>query len=427
MKGRILIADDEPTVLDAVARYLERMGYDVDTAIDAKHALSLFSKNPYDVLITDLVMPDLNGIELIDRANRIDPDVPKIIVTGLGTLDDAVAAIRKGAYDYLEKPFRDFAQLAVTVSRALEKRRLLLERREMQKHLEATNRSLAEHVDELESARTRLAEQAASLAKANEVIQDQYRLLEQDLLIARRIQQEMLPKAFPTAPGVSFAGYYFPSNRVGGDFYDANRVSDRHIGFYIADVAGHGVGSAMITVFLKQTIVERLLTTRDAVPITPDDVLKELNARLGARRLPKSMFLTAWYGLYDTQTGLLRYAAGGHTPILLVRPDGAIKRLASQDIALGWTTDATYAGHEVSLAAGDRLVLYTDGITNQPGPDGTPLGLERLERIVSGVRGQSADAIARTVLEELDAYAGDGSPTDDVSIVVLAVDGGSDA
>jgi DNA-binding NtrC family response regulator len=189
MRGRILIADDEFPVRDSLAQYLGRMGYDVDTAADAIQALEMFRASPYDILITDLVMPGASGIELIDAANRIDPDVPKIIISGLGTLDDAVAAIRKGAYDYLEKPFRDFTQLTVTISRALEKRRLIAERREMQAHLEATNRSLAEHVEELEGARLQLSLQAESLRDANEVIQNQYRLLEQDLLIARRIQQ----------------------------------------------------------------------------------------------------------------------------------------------------------------------------------------------------------------------------------------------
>lgn len=421
-KGRILIVDDEPAVRDSMFEYLSRMDFDVVTTDNVEEALSLFKKQPFDLLITDLVMPGASGMELIEKTNQIDAEVPKIIVTGLGTINDAIEAIRKGAYDYLEKPLPSYSQLLIIIRRAIEKRRLLSEHKRMEGDLAIKNEELSAHVKELEATRGQLAEQAGSLKSANELINRQYQILQEDLLNARRIQQDLLPSSFPKEPGLSFAAFNFPSNKIGGDFYDAHRIDNDHISFYIADVAGHGVGSAMMTVFVKQTIAERLLLTDQAIPISPADVIKELNYRLVRCDFPKSMFLTAWCGLYRISDRMLFFSSAGHHPGLLFRKDGSTVDLSTGGIAIGWTDEVSYRNDSIQQEPGDRLLLYTDGLTDSINKDGEPFSISRVIKYIKKSQDQSVQNMAHALLEALNTFM-DGRPAqDDISLLLFSLE-----
>ena len=422
MKGRILIVDDEGDLRGAIHEYLSQQGYKVTAAGGAPDALELFEHSAFDLLITDLRMPGIDGLELIDRINRIDPDVPKIILTGLSTKTNIIEAMHKRVDDYLEKPL-DFSQLVFAVNRAIEKRRLLLERIAIEKHLGKKNLELSRYVSELEAARALLSNQAESLRNANDLISRQYQLIQEDLLNARRIQQELLPREFPDLPGISFAGFNYPSRKIGGDFYDVHEINQDHLAFYIADVAGHGVGSAMMTVFIKQTVAERLLLTDQAVPISPGDVLKELNNRLGRRRFPKSMFLTAWCGLYRTSDNVLRYATGGHRPGILLREKGEPLFLNSGGIAVGWAAEAVFRTLEIRLEAGDRLFLHTDGIPDALNGADEPYGQERMLALLRENRTRSPEQMAHALLESLAEFTDERPLADDVSLLIMGYDG----
>ncbi len=395
----ILVVDDDPVTRIRVRSALEENGFgEIREAADGLEAQEFIETHrEVDLVLTDIMMPGVDGIDLLRWGREHMPDVAWILLSGFETFDVAVEAIRLGAYDFLAKP-PGIEELQVAVKNALERRRLLQERDRLYTELEDTNNHLLSKVRELE---------------------DKSELLRRDLQRAEVIQRALLPTNPPSIERFCIQTVYRPGHYVGGDLYDVVRLGEQYLGIYVADATGHGVTSAMLSVLYKQRL--RLTGSESGRPLPPSVVLEEANrALLEAVRAP-GLFLTAVYCLLDTVSGEMTIASAGHPPALHVRAGGEMQLIQKTGPALGLAADAVFEEEHIQLEADDRFVLYTDGLfdTDQSS------SISQLHHILSRRSAGAAD-----VLRELTGIAADPDDAtddedrDDVTILLLDVHAG---
>jgi len=236
----------------------------------------------------------------------------------------------------------------------------------------------------------------------------------QELAIGRRIQLALLPRHFPDVAGWRFAADYEAAREIGGDLFDTFPLRGRtdQIGLLIADVTGKGIPAALL-----MADVRALLHAATDNADGPADALARVNRILVAER-PTSLFVTAALLVLDAQTGRLRLASAGHEPPLVVRRAGPIERLEATGPILGAFGDASFEERNAELEPGDALVLYTDGVTDARDRNGVFYGDERLFATLAASAGMAAEAILRSVIDDVRAFRGDADPFDDLTLLV---------
>lgn len=207
----------------------------------------------------------------------------------------------------------------------------------------------------------RVRERTSEFHRANKRLRQAYQQVDQEMELARRIQQSLLPSALPELPGVCFAVHYRPSGRVGGDFYDAFRLDETHAGFYVADVVGHGVPASLLTMFLKKAVRAKEIMGSEYRLTAPDDVLHHLNREMLEHALAENPFITMVYGLYNTADRTLAFARAGHPYPLLVPVHGRPRFLEVHGTLLG-VFETEFAQRIEPLQPGDKVLFYTDGL-----------------------------------------------------------------
>ncbi|WP_028694377.1 two-component system response regulator RssB [Pseudomonas cremoricolorata] len=331
----LLIIDDDDVVRASLAAYLEDSGFRVLQASNGQQGLTLFEQQPPDLVICDLRMPHMGGLELIGLLTERVPQLPVIVVSGAGVMTDAVEALRLGAADYLIKPLEDLAVLEHSVHRALERARLQHENQRYREDLETANRELQ-----------------ASL-----------HLLQEDQTAGRQVQMNMLPENPWRAAGIAFEHQIIPSLYLSGDFVDYFRVDEHRIAFYLADVSGHGASSAFVTVLLKFMTTRLLFEFKRNSRLRdfkPSDVLGHINRGLINCKLGKHVTMVG--GVIDEDTGLLTYAVGGHLPLPVLYTPGQARYLEGRGLPVGLFDEASYQDHVVELPPQFSLTLLSDGI-----------------------------------------------------------------
>ncbi|MBL0391529.1 SpoIIE family protein phosphatase [Ramlibacter monticola] len=336
------------------------------------------------LVLTDITMPRMDGLELLRWGREAVPGAVWIVLSGVETFDSAVAAIRLGAFDFLPKsPHSE--ELAVAVRNALERRQLLAERERL--YLE-----LQRKVHELEQTSE---------------------ALRRDLQRAEVIQRALLPHSPPPMEGYCIQAVYRPGQHVGGDLYDVVRLGERHLAFYLADATGHGVTSAMLSVLFKQRLV--LVDATSGLPLSPAAVLDAVNRSICEAHAAPGLFLTAVFGLLDTSNASLTVASAGHPPVLHLRAGRETRLVRRTGPALGLAHDAQYHEEHLQIAAGDRILLYTDGLV----PSGTERDLHRLQQVLAEQRSSVQDILAQ--LHD----AAQGAERDDVTVLLLDAHAGA--
>jgi serine phosphatase RsbU (regulator of sigma subunit) len=237
--------------------------------------------------------------------------------------------------------------------------------------------------------------------------------MERELEVARDIQTSFLPEQMPQIEGWEVAAFYRAARQVGGDFYDFFPVDDHHWAVVVADVADKGVPAALFMA-LSRTLLRAVGSNRQM----PADTLKRVNHLL-LRDSRSDLFVTVWYGLWDTQTGIIRYASAGHNPPLIIRADGTAERLSARGIALGVIPDIKLQEAEVTINPGDVLAAYTDGITEALRSDMAEFGMMGLESALLSLRRKPAQAIADGIVQALDGFVAGAAQFDDITMVVL--------
>lgn len=237
--------------------------------------------------------------------------------------------------------------------------------------------------------------------------------LERELEVARNIQTSFLPDELPQIEGWETAAFYRSARQVGGDFYDFFAVDDHRWAIVVADVADKGVPAALFMA-LSRTLLRAVGSNRH----NPADTLRRVNDLL-LRDSRSDLFVTLWYGLWDVQTGSVRFCSAGHNPPLVVRADGSTERLASRGIALAVIPDINLQESEITLKPGDLLVAYTDGVTEALRSDGSEFGVMGLESTLVSLRRRSAPEIVDGLIHAIDNFAGGAPQFDDITLVAL--------
>lgn len=353
-----LVVDDDRAVRGIVAKGLEPLGFArVLLAEDGEAAKPLLEEHEIDVVITDLMMPRLDGLGLMRWAREHRPGPVWIILSGVETFDAAVDAIQLGAFDYLTKPISG-TRLEIAVRNGLAQRDHALEKERLLSELHATSIELLGKVRELEHTTA---------------------VIRKDLERAEVIQRALLPARPPQVDGLRVHALYRPGEYVGGDLYDVVALGEHHLGFYVADATGHGVSAAMLSVLFKQ----RFVMIEGGAPLSPAQALERVNRSLVQDVVAPGLFVTVVYGLLDTRSGGIVVASAGHTPL--------VARIGSETLvverggpALGIAEDAVFAERRLTFGAGDRLLLFTDGLLGgwTPPSDAEP-GADPLRELLS--------------------------------------------
>lgn len=382
----LLIIDDDDVVRASLAAYLEDSGFSVLQAGNGQQGLQVFEEHQPDLVICDLRMPQMGGLELIRQVSECAPQLPVIVVSGAGVMSDAVEALRLGAADYLIKPLEDLAVLEHSVRRALDRSRLVLENQRYRDKLEAANRELE-----------------ASL-----------HLLQEDQTAGRQVQMNMLPESPWVAGEFAFEHQIIPSLYLSGDFVDYFRVDERRIAFYLADVSGHGASSAFVTVLLKFMTTRLMFELKRSRmrEFKPSEVLSHINRGLINSKLGKHVTMVG--GVIDEESGLLTYAVGGHLPLPVLYTPEHCRYLEGRGLPVGLFDEATYQDLVVELPPQFSLSLMSDGILDLLPGDTLKDKEAALPEIVKAAGGSLDGLRQRFGLATL------GEMPDDIALLVLS-------
>ncbi len=385
--AKLLLIDDDEVVRASLAAYLEDSGFQVLQAGNGLQGLEVFEREQPDLIICDLRMPQIDGLELIRRISQINSEMPVIVVSGAGVMSDAVEALRLGAADYLIKPLEDLAVLEHSVHRALDRSRLRLENQRYREKLEAANRELQ-----------------ASL-----------HLLQEDQNAGRQVQMNMLPTTPWEADGLHFAHQIIPSLYLSGDFADYFRVDEHRVAFYLADVSGHGASSAFVTVLLKFMTTRLLYEWRrnGVLPeFKPSDVLGHINRGLINCKLGKHVTMLG--GVIDLQSSQLTYSIGGHLPLPVLFSEGEARYLEGRGLPVGLFQEASYTDLVMQLPPSFSLSMMSDGILDLLPGDTLKEKEAALPRLVSEAGG-TLDG-----LRQVFGLANLRDMPDDIALLVLS-------
>jgi len=332
---RILTVEDEPAIRASIVAFLEDSGFDMLEATNGRDGLALFRNEQPDAVLCDLRLPDIDGLDVLSEIAEGSPETPVIIVSGASMLGDAVQALKRGAWDFVTKPIADMGVLENAVNKGLERARLMCENREYQQRLEAVNRELTETLQQLQA----------------------------DEEAGRDIQVRLLPEDNRNIGEYFFRRKLYPSMYLSGDFVDYFAIDRQYAGFYMADVSGHGVASAFVTVMLKTLMVqyiEAYLQEGDRTILEPDQTLQRLNRDLCRQDLEK--YLTMFYGVLDRDESTLVCSNGGHFPHPILYDGSGARPMLSHNRPVGLFDDAVFQGEKLVVPDNFLLLLVSDGL-----------------------------------------------------------------
>lgn len=405
--GSLLVVDDDEANRDMLSRRLERKGFSVTVAEDGNRAIELVRQRSFDLVLLDVLMPGLSGLEVLRalRQSHSPTTLPVIMATALTESGDVVEALQLGANDYVSKPI-DFPVVLARIQAQLSLKGAVEEAIRLERSLEQRNL-------ELIGANARLAE-------AN-------RRMERDLRAAARIQEAFLPRSEPRLPRARFAWHYRPCEELAGDGLNAFTLDDRHAVLYVFDVSGHGVASALLSVTLSRvlsppsdasSVLRRVDDSLNGTPTPPTEVAARLNRMFPFDETTEQYF-TILYGILDAETGVFRYISAGHPGLAHVRADGPAQIVDTRGFPIGLAS-LPYDEHVLTMAPGDRIFLYSDGIPEAMDADGEVFGGDRMLAALEAARHEPIDRALESLLDDLARWTGSAGLRDDISLVGVA-------
>ncbi|MGH7175996.1 MAG: PP2C family protein-serine/threonine phosphatase, partial [Tepidisphaeraceae bacterium] len=221
---------------------------------------------------------------------------------------------------------------------------------------------LEQQIESMHAEIASLQQEVNALRRRDETLKFYMHRVDEEMRLAARLQQDFLPKALPQLGEVRFHTLFRPASYVSGDLYDVMRLDEDHVGFYMADAVGHGMPAALLTMFIKNALVTKEITSDGYRLLRPELTMTKLNDALVAQNLSHATFATAVSGMVNVRTHEVTFARGGHPCPLVLRASGEIESVECDGSLLGIFENERYADRAVQLASGDRFFLYTDGV-----------------------------------------------------------------
>ncbi len=390
IQPRILIADDQQDVLDALRLLLKGHGYSIETVNSPADLLAAVARQEFDILLIDLnyardTTSGREGLDVLNRLKAIEDAPPVVAMTGWATVGLAVEAMQFGVSDFVEKPW--------TNTRLLE---ILHKQTELGRERRESRRRAAEEARAREEALIHQQEQEREIAEA------------------KAIQEKLLPREIPQMPGYEIASAWQSARLVGGDYFDILPLGEKTLGMCIADVAGKGMPAALLMSNLQAAV--RGLSS---LSIAPHLLCNRLNS-IVYQNTESDRFITFFYAQLEGSTGRLAYVNAGHNAPFVVRSDGSHERLREGGPVLGVFDKRNYEMGSAALLPGDRVVLFTDGVTEACNSAGEEFGEARLLHLLQDHRALSAQELQAKILSLVAEFSG-GRWQDDATLLVLAV------
>lgn len=401
---KVLIAEDDLIAAHILESYLQKWGHEVVSTENGAEAWQQFQGDgDIALVISDWLMPEMDGLELVRRIRSVPRAgyVYVILLTALSKKEDIVRGMEAGADDFLVKPF-DREELRVRI-RAGER-------------IVRLEQSLARRNEELQATNTRMTAVNQSLKR--------------DLQMAAKIQQALLPATLPEVDAIRFAWEFKPCEELAGDILGIVRLDDRHVALYVLDVSGHGVAAALLSVSVRHFLSPMQSTIsllRRPIPgssnhrlVPPAEVAEELSRRFPIDPITGQYF-TLLYGILDVGTQEFRYVSAGHPGPAHLPRVGQPRLLTFPGFPIGIGTQATYEEQVLGLQPGDRLYLFSDGITETGNLQREHFGSRRLLDTLSEGMAVSLEASLKRLVSNVEQWRGGAQLLDDISILGVEV------
>ncbi|MEA1973010.1 MAG: response regulator [Candidatus Cloacimonadota bacterium] len=374
--AKILIVDDNDVNRILLQHTFEDEEYEIFESESGYEALEIVKNKAIDIILLDVMMPGMDGYETCQRikTNPQSHDIPIIFITALNDKESKLKGLNLGGVDFISKPF-DMFEVKLRIKQHLKIRQLYLS----------------------------LRKQSLKTSK--------------DLLIARQVQMGLLPQNNVSFNEDIFFSYeYLPCDSLGGDFLDYIKIDEEHYFFYLADISGHGVPSALVTMFVKQFFESYLSNSNEIAPHIAIGKLNEAMLNLNFH----DRYLTLFTGLLNIQTKELRWAsAGPNTPPLLIKED-SIDVLDNRSLAVGWLPDIVWEEKKLTLPRNSSLLLYSDAATEVKNDFDEQLGVDGFKKLIDKSEFGEYQEFVELVNELLD-YSDDIGFDDDLTFVSLRV------
>ncbi|MCK9219948.1 MAG: SpoIIE family protein phosphatase [Bacteroidales bacterium] len=379
---KIMVVDDEVDLESLVRQKFRRQiregMYDFIFAYNGLEALAKLIENPnIGVILSDINMPEMDGLTLLSKLKELkNPGLKTVIVSAYGDMENIRTAMNRGAFDFVTKPI-NFDDLEITINKTLEE-------------ITQIRKSAEEH--------------------------DQLISIQQDLTTAREIQQAILPKNFPPFPSrIEFDLYasMVAAKEVGGDFYDFFMIDKDRLGFVIGDVSGKGVPAAIF-----MAVSRTLIRATGLKGIPTDECMNYVNNLL-CNESVSCMFVTVFYGILNMTNGELEYVNAGHNPPFVLS-SGNIKFLEmTGGTILGCIEGLKYQSKKCTFQPGDRLFLYTDGVTEAFNKEGKAYGEYRLKDILRNNLDKSTEEMVKLVSQDVNEFSTGVPQSDDITMLAI--------
>ena len=382
--SKILVIDKDRSTREAICDYLEDSGFITIATDSGEQGIELFAKESPSLVITELDLPDRSGVGLLEELLDSNSELPIIVVTGDSDIKGAIAALKLGANDFIQKPIKDMAMVEHAVCMALERVNLLHENVEYQNKLK---KSLG--------------------------------ILEEDQVAGKSVQQKLLPANNRTfVGGMSCDHRVIPAIYLSGDFVDYFDIDDEHAAMYLADVSGHGASSAFVTILLKSLIFQTLSRYQvhgDKTIYQPAYMLEEIAEEIYTARLGK--YMTMVYCVINLKTHKMKYAIGGHYPNpVFLKADGSANFIEGGGFPVGIMKSTSYEEHELEFAPGDKLAIYSDGVLEvYKNEENTDVQEQELIKLT-----QETNADIDKIFSILGVKDDDTEQPDDVTMVLIS-------
>ena len=389
-QASLLLVDDNEMNRDMLSRRLERRGFSVVLAKDGQQALDLIQAQRFDLVLLDVMMPGIDGLQVLKhvRATHSMKDLPIVMATAKDQSEDVVRALELGANDYVTKPL-DFPVVLARIQTQL------------------------------------------SLKRASEALQAAHARMKRDLEAAAQIQYSLMPSALPSGRVGKFAWKYQPCDELAGDILGVEQLDEKHVGLYVLDVSGHGVPSALLAVTLSRVLSHTgegsILTrppqngSRQPGLTPPSEVAAHLNRRFPMNPETRQYFTLA-YGILDADSREFVFTSAGHPGPVHLRQGEQPQVLTTCGFPIGWFPNVVYEESRITLEPGDRLILYSDGLVDAAGPQGEHFGKERLLKAIENERSTPLGKSLDVLLEVVKEWCGAGGLDDDVSILGIEIE-----